>query len=324
MDRTSDLTLPAEAPDFILSRIFDAPRRLLWQCWTDPTHLSRWWGPEGFTSPLCEIDLKPGGAFRLVIRSPDGQDYPMRGIFREILPLERIVKEDDVSEHSEQWHDLVDPDRKGQGKRPIPMLTTVTFEDAAQGTRVTVKTSFPSLQLRDNFVKAGMKEGWSSSFDRLAALSDALKASDREINVIRTIRAPVARVFRAFSEPAGLARWWGPNGFTTTTHHMDFRVGGHWHYTMHGPDGRNYPNYVSYIAITPERSIAYDHGTDATNPKLFDAVISFTSKGDATEVHLRLILPDAAQRPHFVGFGAVEGAYQNLARLDAYLEGKLS
>ena len=135
MNHSSEFSLPGDAPEFILTRVFDAPRALLWTCWMEPGHLSRWWGPKAFTCPVCEVDARAGGKFRLVMRSPDGADYPMSGIFREIVPQQRIVKEDDVSEHSEEWHDMVDPDRKGQGKRKIEMLTTVTFEDSTARAR---------------------------------------------------------------------------------------------------------------------------------------------------------------------------------------------
>ena len=150
----------------------------------------------------------------------------MRGIFREIVPNVRIVKQDDVSEHSAEWHDMVDPDRKGQGKRQIDMLTTVTFEDLGGGTKVTITTRFPSIALRDNFAKIGMKEGWSSSLEKLEELLEAIKGNDREISITRLIGAPLGRVFAAFSDPEGLAVWWGPNGFTTTTRTLEFRVGG--------------------------------------------------------------------------------------------------
>ena len=319
MDRSSKVDLPSGTPEFILTRDFAAPRALVWTCWMDPSHLSRWWGPKPFTCPVCEVDARVGGKFRMVMRSPEGTDYPMSGIFREIVPQQRIVKEDDVSEHSETWHDMVDPDRKGQWPRKIELLTTVTFEDHGVGTRVVIRTRFPSVTLRDSFAKIGMQEGWAGSLQKLDDLTDALKDSDREISFTRLLCAPVGIVYSAFSNPAGLAIWWGPNGFTTTTYSMAFRVGGNWHFTMHGPDGTDYPNYVSYTAIEPNRRIAYDHGTGPENPSMFKAVISFAEDGPDTRVNLKLTLPDAAQQPHFVGFGAVEGGYQTLGRLAAFL-----
>src|SRR2546425_12762980 len=86
MNRQSDVTLPAKAPEFILTRAFNAPRPLVYKSWMEPSHISQWWGPRGFTCSLCEVDARVGGIFRLVIRAPDGTDYPMRGTFCHIVP----------------------------------------------------------------------------------------------------------------------------------------------------------------------------------------------------------------------------------------------
>ena len=324
MTHQSEVSLPADVPEFRLTRVFDAPRALVYRCWMEPSHLARWWGPKTFVCPVCEIDARVGGKFRLVMRAQDGTDFPMRGTFRQITPNERIVKEDDMSEHSETWHDLVDPDRKGQGKRKIEIVTAITFEDHGAGTRVTITTSFPSLALRDSFAKAGMKEGWSSSLEKLDDLLDAVKVSPREIHSSRLVDAPLGMVFRAFSDPKGLAVWWGPNGFTTTTRGLDFKVGGVWDYTMHGPDGTDYPNYVTYTEIAMPHRIAYDHGTDAAHPQMFKAVIRFEAEGGRTRVRLQLTVKDPKFRDEMVAFGAVEGAWQNLSRLDAFLSGVLA
>ena len=324
MNHMSDVTLPAVAPEFILTRIFDAPRPLVFKCWMEPSHLARWWGSRTFTCPVCEVDARVGGKFKLVMRGLDGAEYPMSGTFRDIVPNVRIVKEDDASEHSEEWHDMVDPERKGQGKRKIDILTTVIFADHGAGTKVTITTRFPSIALRDNFAKFGMKEGWSSSLDKLEDLLDAIKAAPNEINITRLIAAPRHTIFQALSDPKGLAVWWGPNGFTTTTRKQDFRAGGVWDYTMHGPDGTDYPNYVQYTEIMAPELIRYDHGTDAANPFMFKAVITLTEESGKTRVSLRLIIADAAQREGFIAFGAVEGGYQNLSRLDAFLSGAIA
>src|SRR5258708_29275739 len=76
--------------ELVITRIFDAPRELVFKVWTDPKHLAQWWGPQGFTNPVCEIDLRPGGALRIVMRAPDGAEHPMTGIYREIVAPERL------------------------------------------------------------------------------------------------------------------------------------------------------------------------------------------------------------------------------------------
>lgn len=316
----TEATLPTGQPVFILERVFAAPRDLLYQCFMDPTHLSRWYGPRGFSCPTCEVDAKVGGQFKLVITAPDGLSFPLAGTFLEIVPKEKVVKEDDVSGHPDFWFDLIDPARKGQGSRPIGMVTALSFADHPSGSRLTLSTRFDNTEIRDNFAKVGLKEGWSSSFERLDDLTNALKGSDREINIVRILKHPLPRVFAAFSNPSGMATWWGPDGFRTTTKTQQFKVGGVWDYAMHGPDGTDYPNFVRYTAIEPNRRITYDHGTHADRPALFKAVIEFAEVEGGTRVSLRLILEDAKVRPGYVAFGAVEGGYQNLARLEAWLD----
>ncbi len=76
--------------EFIISREFAAPRQLVWQAWTDAEQMARWWGPQVGTNPVCEMDVRPGGAYRIVMRMPDGDEYPLEGIFREVVKLTRI------------------------------------------------------------------------------------------------------------------------------------------------------------------------------------------------------------------------------------------
>src|SRR5258708_9857059 len=77
--------------ELILIRTFDAPRKLVWKAWIDPKHLEQWWGPRGFTSPVCQVDVRPGGAMRIDMRGPDGTVYPMTGVYQEVIEPERIV-----------------------------------------------------------------------------------------------------------------------------------------------------------------------------------------------------------------------------------------
>jgi uncharacterized protein YndB with AHSA1/START domain len=157
--------------DFVISRVFDAPRGLVWKAWTVPAQMAQWWGPKAFTNPVCEMDVRPGGAYRLTMRSPEGVDYPVKGVFREVVEPERLVMTLDCSEHPPEWHDLVDPKRaKGDTNPAGEMLSTVTFEDADGGTRLTVRTRFSSAKVRDAMLAIGMTEGWSQSLDRLGAL----------------------------------------------------------------------------------------------------------------------------------------------------------
>ena len=156
--------------DFVLSRVFDAPRSLVFKTWTDPKHMARWWGPKPFTCPVCEMDARPGGHYRIVMRAPDGADYPIKGTYREVVEPERLVFTMDCTEHPAAWHDMVNPNRGADPNPAGEMLATITFDELGSQTRVTIRIRFQSAAVRDSMVKMGMNEGWSQSLDRLQQL----------------------------------------------------------------------------------------------------------------------------------------------------------
>ena len=142
---------------------------------------------------------------------------------------------------------------------------------------------------------------------------------DREIVITRNIAALRERVWKAFTTAEALARWWGPNGFTITTSSFDFREGGEWVFIMHGPDGRDYPNWVRFTRIEEPSRMDHDHGGDGDRV-LFRTVITLDEVGGKTRVTLHSTFETKEQRDLVVKeYGAVEGGQQTLARLDAYL-----
>lgn len=151
--------------------------------------------------------------------------------------------------------------------------------------------------------------------------SDASEA-DREIVTTRVFDAPRELVFEAFKDATHISNWWGPNGFTTTTYEMDVRPGGQWLYTMHGPDGTDYPNRVRYTEVKAPELLAYDHDAGEDQPDFvpFKVRVTFEAVGGKTRVTLRSLMATRELRDEVVAkYGAVEGAHQTLARLDLHL-----
>ncbi|MEU7139835.1 SRPBCC family protein [Nocardia sp. NPDC046473] len=144
--------------------------------------------------------------------------------------------------------------------------------------------------------------------------------ADREIVITRVISAPRELVFEAFTEVRHLSHWWGPNGFTTTTRAFDFRVGGAWDFVMHGPDGTDYQEWISWTEITPPARIALRHGEFRADPNAFESVLTFAPDGAATRIEMRTLFPtkelrdEAAEKYH-----AIEGGKQTLNNLAAYV-----
>jgi uncharacterized protein YndB with AHSA1/START domain len=148
--------------EFVLTRIFDAPPDLVFKAWTDPERLMRWWGANGFTTPFCKIDLRPGGVFHLCMRSPEGRDYWCKGVYREIVRPARIVF---FEFRSDEAGHLIPPSHYGMSPdSPAEKLVRVTFAEHEGGTKLTVQQT----ELEPVARRSGALQGWTESFGRLA------------------------------------------------------------------------------------------------------------------------------------------------------------
>ena len=147
---TTSFSTPSDR-EIAMTRVFDAPRRLVFEAYTNPKHLPHWMlGPEGWTMPVCEIDLRPGGAWRFSWRKSDGAVMEMQGVYREVKPPERLV-------NTESW-----------GPDWPETVNTLVLTEKDGKTTITQTVLYPSKQARDAALQTGMKEGVISSFDRLA------------------------------------------------------------------------------------------------------------------------------------------------------------
>jgi len=155
---------PAE---FTLTRVFEARRELVFRIWTDPKYVALWWGVEGATNPVCELDVRPGGRWRIDMRTAGGTVYPNSGTYLEVIENRRLVSTDVSDPASPAW----------QGSPPGNRLNTVTFEDQGDATRVTLRVQFKSVADRDLFLSAGVKEGIAQSLDRFEGVIKTLEKS---------------------------------------------------------------------------------------------------------------------------------------------------
>ena len=148
---TLKVTTPGDR-EIVMTRVFDAPRHLVFDAFTKPDLLKRWFGPRGWSLVVCEVDLKVGGGFRFVLRGPDGTDMGMRGVYREIVRPERSV-------HMESFDDY-----------PGESQVTATLVEEGGRTTLTVTVLYPSQEVRDIVIKTGMEHGAAESYDKLAEL----------------------------------------------------------------------------------------------------------------------------------------------------------
>ncbi len=154
LDRNSAalaLTFPSDR-EIVMTRVFDAPRQLVFEAWTKPEHLVHWFGARGWSLTICEIELRPGGTYRFVWRGPEGEEMGMGGVYREILPPERLVS-------TESFVGCV------PGKESV---NTMILEERNGKTTMTTTIVYPSAEVRDAVIQSGMERGVGESMDRLA------------------------------------------------------------------------------------------------------------------------------------------------------------
>ena len=147
--RNSAATEPKER-ELVITRVFDAPRALVFKAWIEPERLVRWWGPRGFTMPSCKMEVRPGGAYRFQMRSPEGTDHWLQGVYREVVEPERLAC-------TWAWLDA-------DGKPAHETLLTVTFDEEGDKTKLTLHQAvFESVTARD-----AHQSGWASALECLA------------------------------------------------------------------------------------------------------------------------------------------------------------
>jgi uncharacterized protein YndB with AHSA1/START domain len=149
-------TTPSER-EIEMTRLFDAPRELVFDAFTNPEHVPHWFGPRGWSLPGCQIDLRPGGAWRYVLRGPNGEEMGMSGVYQEIPPPERVVTTESFDDY------------------PGESVNTLTLTEEDGKTRYTVTVLYPDKDTRDAVLATGMSEGAAETLERLAEHLDSLE-----------------------------------------------------------------------------------------------------------------------------------------------------
>lgn len=159
------VTAQAVGNDLILTRKFNVPKELVYKVWTNKKHVEQWWGPHFIKKNKIEMDVRVGGSYQFIMCDPNGAEYPMKGIYTEIVPNKRLTYTCNLDGHPDSWQDMV---RNNLTKKDasIDSEVTVLFEDEAGGTKLTIISRFASEDVRNAFVKMQMKEGWTESLEK--------------------------------------------------------------------------------------------------------------------------------------------------------------
>ncbi|MBI3138988.1 MAG: SRPBCC domain-containing protein [Sphingobacteriales bacterium] len=227
---------PVAGREINITRLVNAPRDLVWEVWTNPEHIRHWWGPNGFYSTIFEMDVRPGGNWEFILHGPDGRNYKNKCVYAIVQKPEKLVY-DHVS-------------------GPVFRFTALFTEQGDQ-TQITIQLLFESTDLRDKVVKEfNAVEGLLQNVDKLKTYLAYGYAAD-ELVFTRIIRAPRELVFKAWTDPRLLSKWWGPSGFTNPVCEIETVPHGRIYIDMKSPDGTVYPMSGEVLEIIPPKKLVF-------------------------------------------------------------------
>jgi uncharacterized protein YndB with AHSA1/START domain len=296
-----------------ISRVFPAPRELVFKAWSRADHIKRWFSPATYTTPEAEIDFRPGGVFVVCMRSPEGQDFWSRGTFLEISPPERLA---------------LALDAEVGGVKRFTAHTAVTFEVEERGTRMTVRQSYEFHDLAFVFAARGAPEGWRTTLDKLEKEVARMQvAPPRSVvhgvfTIQRSFAASPTRVYRALTDKEAKARWFGgAEGFVALERQMDVRPGGRERVKGRWPSGLVTTFDAVYFDVVADERLVYAYELSLDNRKISVSLATLQLEAEAGGTRLTVTeqgafldgYDDAGAREH--GTGAM------LDALGASLEG---
>lgn len=299
METKSKSVMEAVDNEIVVSRIINAPREMVYKACTDPKQMAQWWGPHGFTNPLCELDVRVGGKWRIHQADGAGNIYKFHGEYKEIVKNERIV-----------WTFVF------EGFPVSEALAILMLEDQGSKTLITITTCLATAEERDGMMKHGAVQGTQQSYERLEDFLTNNDIASRQLCITRLIKAPRELVWEMWTNPEHIKHWWGPNGFTNTIFKMDVKPGGEWDFIMHGPDGTNYRNTHVFQELVKNERLVLTH---VSAPK-FRMEVWFIQHEENTMLTIRSVFQSAEQLKEVIRvFKADVGLKQNVDKLEQYV-----
>jgi uncharacterized protein YndB with AHSA1/START domain len=301
--------------EIVLSRIYDAPRELVFAAYTEPRHLKHWWGPRGYSITVHSMDFRVGGAYRFMMHAPDGTNYPNLMQYQEIVRPERIVF------------------LHGSDERPGMFKVTISFAEKGRTTEVTQHMLFPTAKACEEVKAFGAVELGKQTLEKL---SEYLAGDGKMIEITRRFAASPEQVFAAWTDAAQLARWFAPRGCRIEYRTLDVRPGGKFHSVIHDPKHGPCWAVGTYSQVVPGQKIVFSMAladewgvpvTDATEagkisewPPETTVTILFEKDGTGTKLTLQQTVNEALAKKT----GAYPGWISMLERLDDLLAQSLS
>ena len=239
--------------EIYLTRIYDAPVKMVWDAWTVPEQVAKWWGPRGFTITTTKKDVKTGGTWDYVMHGPDGTDYVNKTTFLEVEKYKRMVYD------------------QGDAKAPI-FRVTVLFTEIAGKTKMEMSMALPTAEAANETRKVIKKHSGNSTWDRLAEF-----LSTTDVFVInRSFDVPLNKMFEVWTDPKHFSQWLPPTGFTMKFIRAEIKSGGSSFYCMSGPGDMKMYGKTNYIEITKPNRIVYTQAFCDENEKVIRHPMSAT------------------------------------------------
>lgn len=222
-----------------ITRIYDAPVKLVWEAWTDPAQVAQWWGPRGFTLTTHSKDLRPGGMWHYTMHGPDGVDYENKTKYFEVEECAKLVY-----------------DHGGNDERAPLFRVTVLFSELKGKTKMEMTMTLPTPEAAEDIRKFIKKAGGESTWDRLAEFVGKEITGREKFVINRSFDAPRTKVFEMWTTPEHFARWLPPTGLEMEFLRADIRAGGSAFYVMKGAGIRMHGR-AEYLEIEPPSRIVY-------------------------------------------------------------------
>ena len=308
-----DNVVEVPTKELVIERVFDAPRERVFDVFTQPEHLQKWWGPMGVGIPLANFEARPGGKIFIAERAPDGGMNFIAGVVREIERPSRVLFA--IHFADADGRRVAPPAHSGLGDTwDDDIVTLVTFSAEGRRTRMTIRT------LSGFTAEWGEKArlGWGESLDKLgyAAVDDMTVApqGEREIVITRSFDAPRAIVYQALTNPEQVKNWWGPRQYGAVGASGEFRAGGRYRYAQNGPSGE-----VAFSGeireASPERMV-YTEEFEAMPGHGAVTTVTLDERGGRTYLSLRSVYQSKDDRDAVIASGMEWGARLSYLQLD--------
>ncbi len=311
-----------------IERTFHAPPETLWALWTTKEGVESWWGPEGFTTTVRKLDLRPGGEFEYENRATAPEQIAglkelglsptssVKNIFTEVVPPRRLAMRTQI--------DFV------PGVEPYEITTVFEFRALRGGTKLV----FTSSKMHSEQWTDLAKRGQMSQFDKLGRILGASRSSqgsggnlalalpsDREILITRVFDAPRERVFKAHVDSDAVEDWWGPREYSTKVDTWDLRLGGSWRIVQHAPDGTEHGFRGVFQEILPSERLAWTFEYEGAPGHVSTQRVTFEDyPGGRTKLTVRSVFANRGDRDGMVNSGMEWGMRQSYEKLDELLE----